>query len=78
MAESLTRRAVTGYLVSYRLFSEKAGAWEEKAKCKSIYRNPLMKQPHISPGSSPVDTHSNKPILFPPQKTNIYGGRFLQ
>lgn len=27
-----------------------------------------MKQPHISPGSSPVDTHSNKPILSPSKK----------
>lgn len=34
---------------SYRLFSEKTGAWEEEAKCKSISRNPLMKQPHLFP-----------------------------
>lgn len=32
---------------SYGLFNEKAGAREEEAKFKSIFRSPLMKEPHI-------------------------------
>lgn len=32
---------------SYRLFNMKTGAWEEEPKCKSIFRNLLMKQSHI-------------------------------